>query len=204
MRITPLIVLAAPVLAAPQNPESFASSPLLLLVLLLLLLLGLVLYDKRRGFPWLTAVRHRIGDLIYRLRTYRRQKNDKQLRIETDEVLATPKSVHITEIDNERPFIEAEGNSVLQESICASRSDPMAEQEMEEHKQEVDLKRPFQARESNNKKKKPVKSKSKLKSKLQFAEGEGEKQEDLDNSFTEDSSVDGNSIDAPVRGTEVE
>lgn len=100
MRITPLLALALPVLAAPQNTENASSSPLLLLVLLLLLLLGLVLYDKRRGFPWLTAVRHRIGDIIYRLRTYRKQKNDKQLRIETDEVLATPKSAHITETDN--------------------------------------------------------------------------------------------------------
>lgn len=65
----------------------------------------------------------------------------------------------------------------------------MVEQEMEENKQEVDLKKPFQSRESNNKKKKPVKSKSKLKSKLQFAEEEDEKQDDLDNSFTEDSSL---------------
>lgn len=100
-------MLAVPILGARQLTEDSSSSPLLLLTLLLLLLLGVVLYDKRRGFPWLTAARHRIGDIIYRVRTYRKQKNDKQLRIETDEVLATPKSAHITETDNERPFIES-------------------------------------------------------------------------------------------------
>lgn len=59
-------------------------------------------------------------------------------------MLPTPKTAHI-EPENERPFIESEPSSALQEPL-ASPSDPMAQEELQERR-EVDLKNVFQVRE---------------------------------------------------------
>jgi hypothetical protein len=66
--------------------------------------------------------------------------------------------------------------------LISPKSDPIAQQELEESSHEVDMKNVFQARESKHKSKKEKKPKSKLKQRLQsqnFEEGE-EKQDGED------------------------
>lgn len=201
--LIPLLSLAN---AAPSRllTSNDHSSILPIALLTILLLAALLYYDKLNGFRWLNAIRHGIGEAIRRTRRYRKKNGEKSMRVETEEVLPTPKSAQITEHDNERPFIE-EAHSVLHESLTSPQADPMVEEELQEPKKEVNLKEVFQARESkakgNGKPKKEKKSKSKLKSRLQSHGNEQEEKEgEEESSFNDEESVD----EGAPRGTEVE
>jgi hypothetical protein len=133
----------------------------MLLLLFLLVLLGLIMYDKRNGYRWITLLRHWIGECFNRMRSLRKRPKQQQ-RIAPDEALQPQKAVSV---DHERTFIDAEISSVLQEALCPSEHEPASQLELESHEREINLKNVFQLRE--NKHKKGKKSKSKLKSRLQ-------------------------------------
>jgi hypothetical protein len=96
-----LLVHAAHSQLLDSPPPTSDNSPLLIATALVLLALtAFICYDKRQGFRWVNAARHAVGELIRRGKQYRKKNGDKSLRIETEEILPTPKTTHITEADN--------------------------------------------------------------------------------------------------------
>lgn len=105
-----ILLLIFPTLSTPhlltEDTPSSTSTILYTLLAILFFLTALFCYDKRQNFKWLTIIRHSIGECVRRVRQYRRRSMDKSMRVETEEVLPTPKSTHM-EAENERPFIES-------------------------------------------------------------------------------------------------
>lgn len=82
LRLLPVLPLAA----ARQltASASASSSGLLVAALVLLVLLGVLYYDRRNNFRWVTAGRHCVGECVFRLRLYRKRSGEKSMRVETE------------------------------------------------------------------------------------------------------------------------
>jgi uncharacterized membrane protein len=91
---TLLAVLTVKLYAADQNLLSYRQlnedatthfNPIVILIAFILLsVLAFIFYDRRNGFRFINAVRHRVGESIRRIRLYRKNRLSKQQRIETE------------------------------------------------------------------------------------------------------------------------
>ena len=66
----------------------------------IVMVVGLVvfaLYDRRNGYRCVNFIRHQIGELVIRIKNYRKNKAQKQYKIETEECLPTAKRAYSTE-----------------------------------------------------------------------------------------------------------
>lgn len=97
-----------------DNTSDLPSATSLILFLILIILIGVFYFDRRNHFYLLNTLRHKIGDIITRVRRYQRRIRSKQQKVETQEYIATPKPNNLYP-DNEKSFIESQRNTAKQQ-----------------------------------------------------------------------------------------
>jgi len=60
-----------------ENTSELPSSKALILFLILFILIGLFYFDRRNNFYLINSLRHKIGDIITRVRRYQRRLRSK-------------------------------------------------------------------------------------------------------------------------------